>query len=78
MTEHDITINRTAWGQVIRLANDDIDAAEGALKEAQRRRRAVIIEAYVYGHLTSEEIGDMLGITRQRVGQIIKGPKTPS
>jgi predicted transcriptional regulator len=56
----------------IRDAARRVDAAEGDLRAARAAFRDAIIDARQAG-VTLEKIGKELGVTRQRVAQILEG-----
>jgi DNA-directed RNA polymerase specialized sigma24 family protein len=56
----------------VQEAHVKLDAAEAQLEEAREQFREALRAAYESG-ATYQEIGDLLGLSRQRIAQLIAG-----
>lgn len=63
---------RVDYAERVRRAVKRVEKAEGGLAEARAARDRAIVEAREKGKLKHHEIAAALGVTRQRVAQILR------
>jgi DNA-directed RNA polymerase specialized sigma subunit len=63
---------RVDYAERVRRAVERVETAEGSLAAARSARDQAIVDARVKGKLTHQQIADVLGVSRQRVAQILR------